>query len=415
MAAGPGSWRHRLSRNSSMQAVPRIHALAVALALAAGLPAAAAPQDARWDLQWNLRARYEHVDDAAFARDADAATLRLRAGMHASFGDHWEALVEGEAIAAAGHYDDGTGMPKPQWPAVIDPQGTDLDQAWLRGHAGPVTITAGRQRLLFGNQRWIGNSGWRQDEQTFDALSSEWQLRPSLALRYAWLDRVHRVAGGGARDPLARERRLDGHYAELAWKHGSWQLVPYALLHRDHDVAAASTVTRGVRGAYDAIANGRGCRAAAEFARQGPAGANPRDFSHDYWLLEPACMVGGVLLRAGTEHLGGDGTHALQAPLGTLHAFNGWADKFNATPAAGLDDRYLGAGGKWRAGTFEWQVAWHDYRADAGSARYGRELDASLGFPVAKGVSGLVKIADYRADAWARDMRKLWLQLEWTR
>jgi hypothetical protein len=240
-------------------------------------------------------------------------------------------------------------------------------------------------------------------------------VRPALILRYAWLDRVHRVAGDDARDRLARERRLDSHYAELAWQHGAWQLAPYALLHRDHDVAGASTATRGIRAAYDAVADGRGCRVAAEFARQVEAGGNPRDFSHDYWLLEPACMVGGgVLLRVGTEHMGGDGTHALQAPLGTLHAFNGWADKFNATPPAGLDDRYLGAGGKWRAGTLEWQLAWHDYRADTGGARYGGELDASLGFPVAKGVRGLAKIADYRADAWARDTRKFWLQLEWT-
>jgi hypothetical protein len=401
-----------------MRFATRIHVLAAALAAATPLlPAAAsAAQRFDWQAQWNLRARYEHVDDAAFARDADATTLRLRAGLHGGYGAHWEALVEGEGIAGAGHYEDGTGKPKIQWPSVIDPQGAELDQAWLRGRAGPVSITAGRQRLLFANQRWIGNSGWRQDEQTFDALAAEWQLRPALALRLAWLDRVHRVAGDDARDPLARERRLDSHYAELAWKHGAWQLAPYALLHRDRDVAAASTATRGIRVAYDAVADGRGCRVAAEFARQAEAGTNPRDFSHDYWLFEPACMVGrGVLLRAGAEHLGGDGAHALQAPLGTLHAFDGWADKFNATPATGLDDRYLGAGGKWRAGTLEWQVAWHDYRADIGGARYGRELDASLGFPVAKGVRGLAKIADYRADAWARDTRKLWLQLEWAR
>ena len=400
-----------------MRPATRIRVLAAALAAATPLlsPVAAA-QGFDWQAQWNLRARYEHVDDAAFARDADATTLRLRAGLHGRYGPHWEALVEGEAIAGAGRYEDGTGTPKVQWPSVIDPRGAELDQAWLRGRAGPVSITAGRQRLLFANQRWIGNSGWRQNEQTFDALAAEWQLRPALALRYAWLDRVHRVAGDDARDPLARERRLDSHYAELAWKHGAWQLAPYVLLHRDRDLAAASTATRGIRAAYDAVTDGRGCRIAAEFARQAEAGANPRDFSHAYWLFEPACMVGGgVLLRAGAEHLGGDGTHALQAPLGTLHAFNGWADKFNATPAAGLDDRYLGAGGQWRAGTFEWQLAWHDYRADAGGARYGRELDASLGFPVAKGLRGLVKIADYRADAWARDTRKVWLQLEWTR
>jgi hypothetical protein len=28
-------------------------------------------------------------------------------------------------------------------------------------------------------------------------------------------------------------------------------------------------------------------------------------------------------------------------------------------------------------------------------------------------VTGLVKLADYRSDGFARDTRKLWLQLEW--
>jgi hypothetical protein len=102
--------------------------------------------------------------------------------------------------------------------------------------------------------------------------------------------------------------------------------------------------------------------------------------------------------------------------LATLHAFNGWADKFTVTPAGGLEDRYLGAGGKFgrnaHAGKFNWVVAWHDYRADTGG-HYGSEWNASLGFPVHGPVNGLVKLADYRSDGFARDTRKLWLQLEW--
>ena len=122
----------------------------------------------------------------------------------------------------------------------------------------------------------------------------------------------------------------------------------------------------------------------------------------------------GVTWRAGWEHLGGDGRHALQAPLGSLHPFNGWADKFNATPPGGLDDRYLAAGGKFRGGRLDWQLAWHDYRADSGGG-YGREWNAALGFPVGKRLKGLLKVADYQADGFARDTAKAWLQLEWTR
>ena len=103
--------------------------------------------------------------------------------------------------------------------------------------------------------------------------------------------------------------------------------------------------------------------------------------------------------------------------LAGLHAFNGWADKFTNTPAAGLDDRYLGIGGNFgreHAGArAAWQIAWHDYRATHGSVHYGSEWNASLGLPLAKGVSALLKLADYRADRYARDTRKLWLQVEY--
>jgi hypothetical protein len=57
-------------------------------------------------------------------------------------------------------------------------------------------------------------------------------------------------------------------------------------------------------------------------------------------------------------------------------------------------------------------LAWHDFGADTGG-HYGSELDVSFGFPVFGPVTGLVKLADYRSDGFARDTRKLWFQLEW--
>lgn len=386
--------------------------LLLAAAVLAALPSAARPAD--WTPEAQLRARQEHVDDAAFPHAADASTLRLRAALHGRFGQGWEALLEGEGVLADGASNDGRNG-RTAWPGVADPQGAELNQAWLR-HAGETTtVTVGRQRLLEANQRWIGNSGWRQNEQTFDAVSLGVRVNAGMVVNYAWMARVHRVNGDQARDPLARERALDSHYAELAWTHVRWQLAPYALLHRDHDLAAASTATLGLRGAWDGVHDGRGCRLEADAAHQRDAGANPLHFAHDYWRLEPACAVRGTTLRAGWEHLGGDGQHALQAPLGTLHAFNGWADRFNATPAGGLEDRYLGAGGRLgQAKALEWQLAWHDYRADTGG-HYGREWNASLAMPLGRAVKGLAKLADYQADALGRDARKLWLQVEWTR
>jgi hypothetical protein len=409
-----------------MPVLPARHALLVALLAlpAVALPAFAGevdPQARPLQFEWNARLRHEDVDDDAFAQSATATTLRLRAGLRMHFGGHFNALVEGEGIASAGETYNSGANGRTTRPAIIDPEGVELNQAWIGWKDPHVAATLGRQRLLFDNQRWIGNSGWRQNEQTFDAFGVDWQVVPSLTLRYAWLNRVHRVNGDEALDPLARERALSTHLLNAAWKHGAQQLAGYAYLHDDHDVATASTATYGARWTGARLREGNGFGWTMEAARQRDHADNPLSFSHAYWLLEPTFASHGVTYRAGWEHLGGNGLHALQAPLATLHAFNGWADKFGVTPPGGLEDRYVGAGGKFgrdaHAGKYTWAVTWHDYRADHDivntAARYGTEWDASFGFPVHGPLNGLVKLADYRSDGFARDTRKLWLQLEW--
>jgi hypothetical protein len=389
------------------------------LALLAALPLPAAAQDAtRFAFEWNLRTRWEQVDDDAFARQADAGTARLRAGLRGTFPRGWSGLLEVEAIGAfADDYNSGANW-RTAYPSVVDPQGMELNELWF-AHQGPHSVLRlGRQHLALDNQRWLGASGWRQNEQTFDAIAWEWTFAPQWTLRVDELARVHRVNGDEAIDPLAAERSLASHFFNLTRGGARQQWTGYAYLHEDRDVATASSATYGVRWHGDTANAARRWGATVEFAHQADYADNPLDFSHTYWLVEPSLALGATTLRAGWEHLGGNGTHALQTPLATLHAFDGWADKFLVTPPRGLEDRYLSAGGKFGAGAranrFTWAVAWHDYRADEGGGRYGREWNASFGFPIAKGFDGLVKYADYQADGFARDTRKLWVQVEWS-
>jgi len=381
-------------------------------------PVVPAPTASPWQFEWNARLRQESVDDGAFVRDASATTLRLRAGLRLHGAAGFSALLEGEGIAAAGDSYNSGANGNADRPAITDPEGVELNQAFIAWKGARAGATLGRQRLQFDNQRWIGNSGWRQNEQTFDAAAMEWTIAPAMTLRYAYLDRVHRVSGDDAVDPLARERNLSTHALNLAWKHAAGTVVGYAYLHHDRDVATASTRTVGARWTGSVLHEGLGWGWTLDAARQQDYADNPLAFTHAYWLVEPTYAMHHVTWRAGWEHLGGNGAHALQAPLSSLHAFNGWADKFLVTPAGGLDDRYIGSGGVFgrgrHAGKFNWQVAWHDFHADSGG-RYGAEWDASLGFPLAPSLTGLVKLADYKADGYARDARKIWLQMEWNR
>lgn len=379
--------------------------LLLPVSLILSVPAAAA--DLHFD--WNLRLRHESVDDAAFSRDANADTARLRAAIRGGLGKGWSFLLEGEGIASAGNNYNSGANGRTTRPGITDPSGAELNQAWISWRGQRFGATAGRQRLAWDNQRWLGNSGWRQNEQTFDALSLDAKLSENITLRYVWLDRVHRVSGDQARDPLARERDLDSHWFNASWKHGKQQWTGYAYLHHDQDVAAASTATYGLRWTGS---QGPRWSWTAEAAQQQDYSDNPASFHHSYWLIEPALLVHGLTWKLGWEHLGGNGHHALQTPLATLHAFDGWADKFTTTPAAGLEDNWLSVTGKHKQVT--WVVAWHDFHADAGSSHYGSEWDLSMARPIGKSWNAMLKLADYQADNFARDTRKLWLQFEYT-
>lgn len=388
-------------------------ATACLLALAAA-PAWSADTPAPLQVEWDARVRHEQVDNDAFRRAARADTLRLRLGLRAQFGHGFSGYLEGAGVAAADeHYNSGANG-HTQYPSITDPHGTELNQGYLAWQGTVFGASLGRQRLLIDNQRWVGNSGWRQHEQTFDALALQWQPAVAWTVRYAWLDRVHRVAGRDALSPLARERRLDTHLLNAAFRHGLQQWGGYAYLHEDRDLASASSATYGAR--WSGTPAGGGFGWTLEAARQVDYANNPQHFAHRYWLIEPAWTQAGFTGKLGWEHLGGNGRHALQTPLATLHAFNGWDDQFAVTPAGGLEDRYAAVNGAFGdigvAARLGWSVAFHDYRADRGG-RYGSEWDASLGYPFTRALAGLVKLARYRADGFGRDDTKLWLQLEW--
>ncbi len=385
--------------------------LAITLALAS--PCAAADG---WSAQ--LRYRHEAVDDAAFARDAAADTLRLRLGYLKALPRGFSVFAEADAVAELGDSFNSGANGETAYPAVPDARALELNQAWLRWQGESLVATAGRQRINLDNQRLVGAVGWRQNEQTFDALWLEARPGTAWTLRYGWLGRVHRVAGDEAIDPMARERRLDTHLFNAAWTGAPGTVVGYGYWHEDRDVATASTRTLGLRwtGARKTEAATFGWT--LEAARQRDHARNPLHVDAGYWLVEPSLAARGLTWKLGWEHLGGDGATAFQTPLATLHAFNGWADKFTTTPADGLEDRYASVSGAFGRGRLQgklgWAIAWHEFEADRGGADYGREWDASLSFPVVANVTGMLKVADYRSDGFARDTRKLWLQLEWT-
>ncbi|HET9482436.1 MAG TPA: hypothetical protein VFO79_00645 [Xanthomonadales bacterium] len=396
------------------RSIPLLCALAATFASGASAADPASLRDALAATRpaLDLRYRHESVDDDAFARDAEAHTLRARLGAKTGSWEGWSAYAEIEHVEALfGERYDSTANGRPAYPVVADPEATELNQAWLAWapRAG-TSMTLGRQRVVLDNMRHFGNVGFRQNEQTFDAFQLQHAVGAATTLRYAYLEEVHRVFGDDHPNPIAAEQDLDAHLLHATRTVGGGALVGYGYFVENQDLPATSARTLGLRwtGTH-AFERGFALVHALEYARQDDYADGAAVIDADYALGEIGIGRAGHVLKAGIEVLGGDGDYGFQTPFATLHAFNGWADRFLTTPRDGLVDRYLVASGK--LGAFDYAVAAHDYEADHGSADYGSEWGASLRRAFGPHVEAEAKATRYDAERHATDVTKLWLAL----
>ena len=351
------------------------------------------------------------VSDETFALDAHASTLRTTLGYKTAAYRGVSLLLDAENVRPVGNdlYDNLGSAHRHNGrfdrPVVADPGLTQINQAALRWATdGGTRVTLGRQEILLEDQRFVGAVGWRQNHQSFDAARIETDALPRGRFNYALVRNAHRITG--AVDPLT------GHLLHASFgTRGVGALIVYAhALDYERD-RHRSTATVG------AEVTGRrslGDRAFVvyelEAARQGDAFDNPASVDAGYVHVAAGAGYRGVTLRAGWERLGGSPARGqFNTPLATLHPFNGWADKFLATPADGLDDRYVRAVGD--SGRVQWTVAYHDFDAAAGDARYGRELDLELVYRTPWRQQIAITVARYDAEAHSSDTTKI---MVWT-
>lgn len=373
------------------------------------------------------RLRYEQVDQPGI--EAEAVTMRLRAGVELKQASGFSFLAEGEGtLALDDHYNAfpfpiASSQRRARYATIADPMTVELNRLQIRYKGKAQALTLGRQRINLDDQRWVGSVGWRQDEQTFDAARIEAKLGPvDLDGTFATSQRTIFGSDGGPRTAY------DGHFGFLGvgTRLGPVQLRAFAYL-LDYDakeqgvglaVTNADTQTYGLRatGAF-ALGPGTKLNLAASYARQSDWQDNPSHYGVDYVAAEAGLAHGSLGLTAGYEKLGSHNGHALQTPMATLHKFNGWADLFLSTPAKGLQDSYGGASWKFAQVKalpgLNASITYHRFDSDAGSLHYGNEWDASLGFRLGR-MNLLAKLADYDADRMGADTRKLWLQMEFT-
>jgi hypothetical protein len=372
-----------------------------------------------------MRLRSESVDQDPIAEDASALTLRGRLGFETGKAWNTALLVEGDFLWPLLTDYNSTTNGNTAYPVVADPEAYELNRLQLVNTSLPgTTITLGRQRIVLDDHRFVGNVGWRQNEQTFDALRVVNKTIPNVTIDVSYVNQVNRIFGP---DGLAgaNDGRFTGDtfLANLSWQLPVGKLTGFGYLVEFEQTPVPqrdTTQTWGMRLQGERPLAKIKLGYVASWATQSDRGANPLDFNNDYVLGELTGTFRQYSLGAGYELLEGDGVKGFATPLATLHKFQGWADKFLGTPVNGLADLYVNLGftrkGVGLLDTLGIAVSWHDYESDTGSIDYGSELDLQLSAKYRR-FTGTLKLADFDAAATTpaavRDTRKLWVQLDY--
>lgn len=363
-----------------------------------------------------LRLRSESVEQDGFAEDAHATTLRGRLGFET--GKLWKTalLAETELLWPLESDYNSTVNGKSAFPVVADPEGYEINRLQLTNTAiADTMLVLGRQRLNLDDQRFVGNVGWRQNEQTFDALRVINKSVAHLTIDLTYLDQVNRVFGQDS--PVGRYHG-DNYLANLGYATPIGALTGFAYLLAFDEAPTESSQTLGLRLNGSRPAAGITWGYSASYATQQDRANNPIDYQDDFYALELSGTLRHYMLSAGVEVLQGNGVKGFSTPLATLHKFQGWADKFPSTPPNGIDDRYATATytrkGLGALETFSIVASYHQYESERLAIDYGAELNLQLQAKW-RHLVGMLKYADYDAQQFATDTRKFWAQIEYVR
>jgi hypothetical protein len=378
----------------------------------------------------DMRYRYENVDQDAKSRTASANTLRSRLTLASASWHGVSGLAEVDNVWDFGSDNyNSTENGNTQYPVIADPTGTDLNQLWLKYTGESFDSTAGRQRILNGNQRFIGGVAWRQNEQTFDGLRGNWAPLEGLKLDASYVYNVNRIFGP---DDGANPADLEGDNFffradyQIVENHkvaafGYWLDIDKDGPYSPNKTINNSSDTYGVEyhGKFDWLS------VAASYARQSEAGDAylvevesgsgdfiKKNYDADYYMVELGTKLSVLDLKAGYEVLASDNGVGFSTPLATLHKFQGWADTFLSTPGDGIEDLYGSIGST--LGPVKLVAVYHDFQAEDSSEDFGNELDLAATWPLTKQFSLQAKYASFDSDSDRySDTDKIWFTAQY--
>ena len=352
----------------------------------------------------NLRARYEGVDQDGIDKNAAALTLRSRITVNTGSYSNFSLGLEVDKVDALVDNYNSTTNGNSQYPVVKDPQGTDVNQGFIKYANHGFSAVIGRQRVLHNNQRFVGGVGWRQNEQTYDGVRAQFKA-DAFSVDYSYIQNINSITAANVKG--------DFHLLNAKFNIAKNQkLAGFAYL-LDYDAPLGSNILKSSSSTLGALYNAKFNKIIinASLASQSDNADNPTSYAAMYINAEAGYNFGAVTVLAGYELLGSDNGVGFSTPLATKHKFNGWADKFLDTPDEGLQDIYLTAKGK--AAGVKWAVTYHELSSDVDGIDFGNELDLIATYQFNKNYGVLVKAANYSegdAGVAPTDTNKVWRQ-----
>lgn len=379
-----------------------------------------------------FRLRYEHVDLANKAEEANAWTLRTLAGWKTL---PWHDVSLTAQLINLTHLsnefydnDQGRGRASP-YPTVQDPALTDINQLYLDYTGVPQTrVRLGRQIVQLDNVRFVGDVIFRQDSQVFNGVSVLNTTLPDIELYGAYFSRLRQTT----------TRYLD---TDIGILHAAWKYAPTESL-TGYGYFQDQANTGQKTGFADNSNRILGLRAdgshpvdpqwkilyTAEYAKQDHYQDGDNRIDAHYQRLGGGANWNGWYLRLDRETLSSNhGLYGFQTPLATLHPFQGWADVLTTTPKDGVRDTYISFGGKLLDVALSSE--WHRFDADrdfstvngSKADHYGNEVNLAAAYEFTKQLQGKVEYANFRegdiygssssATTRKQDTEKFWLTL----
>ena len=361
----------------------------------------------------DLNYRYEYADtENTPQKPANANTFRLRLGYLTPVFYGVQGFAEFETLYAAQDDYNGVTYGDPAYQVIADPADKhELNQLWLSFNGIPDTLVkGGRQRIKLDDDRFIGNVGWRQMEQTFDSVMVTNTSLANLTIKAGYIGRVRTITSltDNMETPFVNVNYNFGEYGNIT-SYGYW-------LHYIDDAKnfGKSSQSYGVRLLGSPKVNDSvTLHYTAEYSYQADYQNNPFGYAVDRYNIMGGVTVFGITAKGAMEQLDGNGVSAFQTPLGTNHAFQGWADRFLVTPGDGIRDVNFTLAGAVAATNL--MFVYHNFKDDTGSIDYGDEYDFLITHKLGKHYALLAKYAFYDGDgnapgALKNDTQKIWVQ-----